>query len=145
MDLFTICFIISTIWLGPYWFSMLIKPYDRKTKNLMDKSQFFIGPIFIWFFIMSINPTGLIDLFSLGLDPEAIITGIAQGLSTNAGVAATWSHMVVGDIFVTRWIWKNCVKYNVNLWALRLSVFFGVILMPVGVIIYLISRKKLNL
>ena len=142
MDLFTICFVLSTIWVGPFWFSMLFKPYNKKTKNLMDKSLFFMGPIFIWFFVISVNPSGFVDFFNIGSHPEGFIKGIAQGLSTDAGVTAMWSHMVTGDIFVTRWIWKNCVKYNVNLWTLRLSVFFGVMLMPIGVIIYLISSKK---
>lgn len=142
MNLFTICFVLSTIWVGPFWFLMLIKPYNGKTKNLMSKSLFFIGPIFIWFFVMSLNPKGLIEFFSMGSHPGGFIKGIVKGLSTDAGVTAMWSHMVAGDIFVTRWIWRNCMKYNVNVWALRLSVFFGVILMPIGVIIYLISSKK---
>ena len=142
MDLFIICFVLSTIWVGPFWFSMLFKPHNKKTKQLMGKSLFFMGPIFIWFFVISFNPSGLVDFFNIGSHPGGFIKGIAQGMSTDAGVTAMWSHMVTGDIFVTRWIWKNCVKYNVNLWALRFSVFFGVMLMPIGVIIYLISSKK---
>ncbi len=142
MDLFKICFVLSTIWVGPFWFSMLINPYSIKTKNLMDKTLFFIGPIIIWFFLMCVSPSGITDFFSIGTHPGGFIKGIAQGLSTDSGVTAMWSHMVVGDIFVTRWIWNNCVKYNLSLWKLRLSIFFGVILMPIGVIIYLISHKK---
>ena len=58
MDLYTISFIISTIWVGPFWFAMLIRPYDRKTSIIMNKQLFFLGPIIVWFLIMIINPSG---------------------------------------------------------------------------------------
>jgi len=40
--------------------------------------------------------------------------------------------MVAGDIFVTRWIWQRCLKHNTPRWIAATSVFFGVMLMPVG-------------
>jgi len=55
-----------------------------------------------------------------------------------------WAHMVAGDIFATRWIWQNSVKNKDNIWILRLSVFFGVMLMPLGIAIHLIFSKKIN-
>ena len=65
MDLYTISFIISTLWIGPFWFAMLIKPYEPKTKKLLNKPLFFLGPIFIWFIVMIMNPIGLIDELQL--------------------------------------------------------------------------------
>ena len=144
MDLYIISFIISTLWIGPFWFAMLIKPYDSKTKNLLNKPLFFLGPIFIWFIIMIMNPTGLIEFINSPSNPDGFLEGIGQGLSTNAGVTAMWAHMVSGDIFATRWIWKNSVKNKDNIWILRLSVFFGVMLMPLGIAIHLIFSKKIN-
>jgi hypothetical protein len=48
--------------------------------------------------------------------------------------------MVAGDIFVTRWIWKKCLETNSPIWIVRLSIFFGVMLMPVGLGIFAISN-----
>jgi len=45
--------------------------------------------------------------------------------------------MVAGDIFVTRWIWLKSLKINANKWVMRLSIFFGIMLMPVGLAIHL--------
>ena len=145
MDIYLISFIISTLWIGPFWFAMLFKPYDNNTKSIMKRPIFFIGPIIIWFIIMVLNPSGLIDFLNSGSHPDGFFAGLANGMSTKAGVSAMWAHMVAGDIFATKWIWKNCVKNNDSIWLIRLSVFFGIMLMPLGILIYMIFRKNSHL
>ena len=142
MDIYTICFIISTLWVGPFWFAMLFNPLADKTNNLMSKSSFFMGPIIIWYLIMFLNPSGFVDFINSGSHPDGFFAGIASGISTKAGVTAMWAHMVAGDIFVTKWIWRDGVKKNNNIWIIRFSVFFGVILMPLGILIHLVFGKK---
>ena len=144
MDIYSISFLISTFWIGPFWFAMMINPYSEKTNKLLNKPLFFLGPIIIWFLIMLLNPSGLIDFFNSGSHPEGFFVGLAKGLSTKAGVTAMWAHMVAGDIFATRWIWKDNVKRKNNIWLLRLSVFFGIMLMPLGVLIHIIFGRKNN-
>ena len=65
MDVYTFLFIISTLWVGPYWFAMILKPYDAKTSKLMSKPFFFMGPIIIWFLVMIRSPLAWI-LVKLG-------------------------------------------------------------------------------
>ena len=145
MDIYLISFIISTLWIGPFWFAMLFKPYDNNTKSIMKQPIFFIGPIIIWFIIMILNPSGLIDFLNSGSHIDGFFAGLANSMSTKAGVSAMWAHMVTGDIFATRWMWKNGIKNNDSIWLIRLSVFFGVILMPLGILIYIIFRKNSHL
>ena len=145
MDIYLISFIISTLWIGPFWFAMLFKPYDNNTKSIMKRPIFFIGPIIIWFIIMVLNPSGLIDFLNSGSHPDGFFAGLAEGMSTKAGVSAMWAHMVAGDIFATRWVWKNGIKNNDSIWLIRLSVFFGVMLMPLGILIYVIFRNNSHL
>ena len=57
-------------------------------------------------------------------------------MGTKAGISAIWAHMVAGDIFVTRWIWKRSIEIKANKWVTRISVFFGVMLMPLGLAIF---------
>jgi hypothetical protein len=144
MDIYTISFIISTLWVGPFWMAMLLNPKKEKTKKLLKEPLFFIGPIIIWFLIMFLNPQGRADLFSNPDGSSGILDTIGSALGTPAGVAGTWAHMVVGDIFVTRWIWKRSIDSNQKLWTTRLSIFFGVMLMPLGLAIHTIAslRKK---
>lgn len=145
MDIYDITFITSTLWIGPFWVAMLLNPEKEKTKALMKGPWFFIGPILIWLGIMLSDPKSLITILSNPNSSNGFIEGLAAGLSTKAGMSATWAHVVAGDIFVTRWIWKRSLKFGAHPWVTRFSVFFGVMLMPIGLIIHAIfTRKKSN-
>ena len=123
---------------------MLVNPNKNKTKELMSKPLFFMGPIITWFLLMLLNPQGLIDFFNMGSHPEGFIIGMSKGLATKIGATATWAHMVAGDIFATRWVWADGIRRNNNLSLLRVSIFFCVILMPLGIVLHLIFRNNIN-
>ena len=147
MDIYEICFLLSTFWVGPFWFAMLINPREEKTKRMLKGPWFYLGPIIIWYFLMALNPQGLIDLAGGSNNDEGFLIGLANALATKPVVTATWAHMVAGDFFVTRWIWLKCIENNANKWIMRLSIFFGVMLMPIGLAIYAIfvpSKSKIN-
>ena len=144
MDIYTVSFILSTLWVGPFWFAMLLNPEKAKTRRLLSGPWFFLGPIVIWFLAMVMNPQGLVDFLNSGSHPDGFFAGLASGLSSPAGVTAMWAHMVAGDICVTRWIWKDSLRQNTNKTVSRLSIFFGVMLMPLGLAIHIIFGKIKN-
>ena len=144
MDIYTVSFILSTLWVGPFWFAMLLNPEKAKTRRLLSGPWFFLGPLVIWFLAMVMNPPGLVDFLNSGSHPDGFFAGLASGLSSPAGVTAMWAHMVAGDICVTRWIWKDSLRQNTNKTVSRLSIFFGVMLMPLGLAIHLIFGKIKN-
>jgi len=37
-------------------------------------------------------------------------------------------------------MWKDSLKRKINPWLFRLAIFFGVMLMPLGLVIYLVFR-----
>ena len=139
-------FIASTFWVGPFWFAMLLNPKAEKTKKLLDNSLFFLGPIIIWLITMLLSPSNLAEFANSFSSEDGFLIGLANTLNTKVGITATWAHMVAGDIFATRWIWKKCLQYNINPIARTISIFFGVMLMPIGILIYLIfsPKKKQN-
>jgi hypothetical protein len=143
MDIYEISFIISTFWVGPFWIAMLINPETDKTKKLLKGPWFFLGPIVFWFILMIYNPQGLIDLASGSSNSAGFLEGLAIGMGTKAGVSAIWAHMVAGDIIATRWIWKKSIEIKANKWVTRLSVFFGVMLMPGGIAIFILSNLSI--
>jgi hypothetical protein len=122
---------------------MLINPETDKTKKLLKGPWFFLGPIVFWFILMIYNPQGLIDLVSGSSNSVGFLEGLAIGMGTKAGVSAIWAHMVAGDIIATRWIWKKSIEIKANKWVTRLSVFFGVMLMPVGIAIFILSNLSI--
>ena len=142
MGIYEVCFVLSTFWVGPFWFAMLLNPYEEKTKKLLKGPWFYLGPIVIWYFLMGLNPEGLIELTTNTSNSDGFLSSLASALATKPGVTATWAHMVAGDFFATRWIWKKCIEKNANKWIMRLSIFFGVMLMPIGIAIYLIFISK---
>jgi len=119
---------------------MLLNPGKDKTKKLLDGPLFFLGPIVIWMIVMAMNPKGLIDFANSGSHADGFLAGLASGMSSKAGVTAMWAHMVAGDICVTRWMWKDSLKRKINPWLYRIAIFFGVMLMPLGLVIYLFFR-----
>ena len=132
-------FIATTFYVGPFWFAMLFSPKAEKTKKLLDNSYFFLGPILIWLAVMILYPGNLADFSRSFNSEDDFLLSLVGAMSSKAGITATWAHMVAGDIFATRWIWKKCLEHNINPIVRTLSIFFGVMLMPVGIAIYLIS------
>jgi len=142
MDLYDLSFFLSTMWIGPFWIAMLLYPNHEKTHQLMEGPWFFLGPILIWYFVSFSDISGLVNLFVDIMDPNSALQSLADLLGTKAGASAAWSHMVAGDIFVTRWIWKRYIDSKCEKWKLWLSVFFGVMLMPIGLMISIILVRK---
>ena len=138
MDLFDLSFFLSTMWVGPFWIAMLVYPDHEKTHSVMGGYWFFLGPIVIWWALMASDPQALVDFGKDSLDPRNVLDGLADLLGTRAGASAAWAHFVAGDIVVTRWMWKRCLEREVDRWVSTVSVFFGVMLMPVGVALHLV-------
>ena len=136
MDIYDVSFFLSTMWVGPFWFAMLVYPEHDITERAVRGPWFFLGPILIWFVVTASDPEGLVELASDSMDPSNAMSGLATLLGTRAGAAAAWAHMVAGDIFVTRWMWKRCIDRGAERWITAATVFFGVMLMPVGVALH---------
>ena len=115
---------------------MLIAPEHDLTKKIMQGPWFFLGPILIWWAVTIASPQGLIDFAKDSTNPAGILDSLAALMGTKAGASAAWAHMVAGDIFVTHWMWKRCMEHNSERWVTAVTVFFGVMLMPVGIALH---------
>ena len=142
MDVYDISFFLSTMWVGPFWIAMLFFPEHKKTQEIMQGRLFFFGPIAIWYILSFSDFSGLIKLFMDSLNPATALQGLADLLGTKSGASAAWAHMVAGDIFVTRWIWIRCLDAKCERWKSFISIFFGVMLMPLGLGLNLLLVRK---
>ena len=67
--------------------------------------------------------------------PKIRIVDISDNFIIKNGDTVTISNKEgLGDIFVTRWIWQRCLTNSTPRWIEATSVFFGVMLMPVGLL-----------
>lgn len=137
-------FIASTFWVGPFWFGMLFFPDDERTSKWVNTHWIFLGPLACWFFVLFLNPTSMLDMF-VDLTPSGMLTGMQELLSSPEGTVLAWSHLVAGDIMITRWIWSQSIKYEINRNKMRASVFFGVMLMPVGLFLHVLNMRNVKL
>ena len=148
MDIYDIFFFASTIWVGPFWIAMLVYPHHKLTEKIMSLHWSFMGPIIIWLMIVISDPGGMIDagnnMLDGGFKIENIMNSLVELLGTRAGASAAWAHMVAGDIFITRWMWRRCLEFESEDWVRWVSVFFGVMLMPIGVILHMLLTRSKN-
>lgn len=131
--LYTILFFFISSWIGPFWVLMLAKPFDEITNKWCNGFLIVLGPVFAYFLVLIMNPNILLEIFNP--DPTLILEALATALGTPAGAVLTWAHIVAGDILVTRWLWKKGVDAELDLNKIRVMVLFGVMLMPVAIIL----------
>ena len=138
--IYTLLFIIPTIWIGPYWLLMLSEPTSGRTKNWMEGNSLFIGPLVVWLITAILEPSGLSDLITG--NPTDFLDTMVQILGTESGTVLAWSHFVAGDIMATRWMWRKAIENEIGVSKTRLIVFFGVMLMPIGLLMHVILNPQ---
>ena len=144
MDTFyTILFFLISTWIGPFWVLMLAKPFDDITKKWCQGFLIVLGPVFVYFVVLILNPNILLEIFDP--DPTKILDALGAALGSPAGAVLTWAHIVAGDILVTRWLWKKAVEQDLSVNKLRAMVLFGVMLMPVAIILAMIFLNDSNI
>ncbi len=141
--LFTVLFLFTTAWVGPFWMLMLIAPDHERTHKWMQPPWFFVGPLVVWFIVILSDPKGLMELVT-NSSSDGMLDGLVTLLGTPEGTLSAWAHMVAGDILVTRWIWKRTLEHDTDLWIARLCIFLGVMLMPLGLALSLFLVKEKN-
>ena len=85
----------------------------------------------------------MLDMF-VDLTPSGMLAGMQDLLSSPEGTVLAWSHLVAGDIMITRWIWSQSIKYEINRNKMRASVFLGVMLMPVGLLLHVFNMRNVK-
>lgn len=143
MDTFyTVLFFLISTWIGPFWVLMLAKPFDEITEKWCQGFLIVLGPVIVYFVVLILNPNILLEIFDP--DPTKILDALGAALGSPAGAVLTWAHIVAGDILVTRWLWKKAVEQDLSVNKLRAMVLFGVMLMPVAIILAMIFLNESN-
>ena len=135
-----ILFLIPTVWIGPFWLLMLLEPESERTKDWVHGNSLFFGPLAVWILTTLLNPAGIIDL--IAGNPLDFFDTMVELLGTESGTVLAWAHFVAGDIIATRWMWRKAMENNIGLNKTRTIVFFGVVLMPVGLLLHVILNSQ---
>ena len=133
-------FMLATIWIGPFWMMMLIQPESERTATWMEGPWFVLGPLIAYLLTVVLNPSGIIDLVSG--NPTQIADTLVVLLGTEEGTVLAWTHMIAGDIIVTRWMWKKALQNGLPMIQTRIIVMMGVMLMPVGLLLHVLLNRE---
>ena len=135
-----VAFLTASLWVGPFWMLMLLQPYGERTKKWMNGPWFVLGPLIAYLVVLAMNMGALNDMMA-GRTLQGIVSGLANVLGTEEGAVLAWTHFVIGDIIVTRWIWKRSVETEINKTLVQVAILFGVMLMPVGLAIHFLTMQ----
>ena len=137
--IYTALFLIPTISVGPFWLLMMVEPKSERTSKWVEGNLIFLGPLIAYFVTILVDPDGMIDLFTG--NPAEIMDTMVVLLGTESGTVLAWAHFVAGDIIATRWMWRKAVENEISLNQTRVIVFFGVMLMPVGLLLHMALNR----
>ena len=134
-----IAFFTASMWVGPFWMLMLLQPHAERTKKWMEGPWFVLGPLVAYLIVLAMNLGALSDMIG-DATLSGVVAGLADVLGTHDGAVLAWT-LCIGDIIVTRWIWKRSVETEITKTAAQVAILFGVMLMPVGLAIHFMNTQ----
>jgi hypothetical protein len=125
-------FNLDNIFVLPFWALMIILPNWGITRKVMESYLPFVilAGIYIYFFVGAINPESAQALAS----PQ--LADLARAFADEKVTATGWSHFVIMDLFVGRWIYWEGQKTGVwTIHSLILCLFAG----PIGLLSHIVT------
>jgi Domain of unknown function (DUF4281) len=122
----------------PFWVLMLVAPRWKFTRKLMENNTIFVvlGGAYTAMLATGVatNPAGMKDVMNPNLD------GLSKLLSQRQGTLTGWTHFLVFDLFVGRWIYLDSLERDK---PARLAILGSFLAGPLGLLFYLtIGRRK---
>ena len=128
----TLLFNISNIFVLPFWALMIVLPNWEVSKKVMGSLIPFVAlaGLYIYLFVGSITPESAQALSN----PQ--LSDIARVFADEKVAATGWTHFLVMDLFVGRWIYWQGQRTGVwTIHSLILCLFAG----PMGLLSHIIT------
>lgn len=129
---------LINLYVLPFWALMILAPHWVWTKRVMNS-----------FWPVAVLPVIYAGLLSAQLvNPSTIpldfsLNGIAALLGTPAGAAIGWAHFLALDLFVGRWAYLDSRAREMPAWVASPILFFVFMAGPLGLLLYLLAKKRL--
>lgn len=121
----------------PLWFGLLFFPTKRWVPKAIDIFLFVAAILFT----VNLLP-GVREAFPIILKPT--LENVGAMLSQPAGTLGSWTHFVMADLWVGRFITQDARAHGISRWfttpILVLTLLFG----PVGLLAYLVVKLGLK-
>ena len=126
------------ILIAPAWVLLAFAPSWVWTRRLVHAALF---PLILAAIYLSFLSAGI---FFGQSSPDAGMSTLAAVMalfSHPVGVLTGWTHFLVFDLFVGAWIARDALRIGLSKWAALPGLFFTLMFGPVGLAIYLLTRK----
>jgi hypothetical protein len=125
-------FNLTNVFVLPFWGLMIVAPQWQGTQKVMNSLVPFgvLALIYIALFALSLDP----DQAAIWSNPT--LSDLAALFSLPQVMAAGWTHFLVMDLFVGRWIYQQGLEKGIfTRHSLALCLFAG----PAGLLCHLIT------
>ena len=134
MNLETVFSIANTLVL-PQWILMIFAPHWRWTQKLANS---YLIPSLLAIVYAYYILTGLGDF---DFRAFSTLAGVMKLFTFEQGVLAGWIHYLCFDLMTGAWIFKDSLERGNNRIVIGICLFFCFMLGPIGLLLYLGSRR----
>lgn len=121
--------------LMPLWLAMIVAPRSRMTQRLMRTSTPLLAGLSATYGIMLAH--GLSSADTSG-SRQFDVDQLRAALATPEGFVTGWTHYLVLDFFLGRWIWQTALDEDRGC---RLALTGALMAGPLGFLIFTIQRR----
>ena len=125
-------FKLGSLWVMPFWLTMILLPRFRFTHALNRGLWGPIGPALVY---AALVLPRIATILPAVLRPE--LSAIAGLLGTPEGATLAWFHFLAFDLFLGRFIYLDSRERNLSPLAVAPILFFTLMLGPMGLLAYL--------
>jgi len=118
---------------GPFWLALIFLSHKKWAMNAYDVFLILLSAHFAWLTFPMIP-----ELLPIIAKPE--FETIRSKLSTPTGFLGSWNHMVLGDLWIGRWVVFDAKNLKVNAWIRLPFVFCILFFGPLGLFCYFVFR-----
>lgn len=130
-------FIFGNIYVMPFWVMMMVFPRSQLTQRCMRSLLALMPLMLVYAFIILPN---VFSIFVQVAKPQ--LSSIVTLLGSPVGAVVAWTHLLVWDLFVGRWIYHDSMEqHNVSRIAVSVCLFFTLMFGPIGLLCYLALKK----
>lgn len=118
---------------GPFWLLILLLPRNRWAMLAVDGYLFLLSLLFV---IQTLPVLG--HILDIIFQPE--FQEMRAFLGSEAGFLGSWNHMILGDVWIGRWVAHDSLQFQRS-WLIRLLIIPVILVVgPFGLFFYLAFR-----
>ena len=119
----------------PFWALMILVPGWSWTRRIIASPLIVLAPLAVYFAtVATILPSFAREMVS----PD--LAGVQALLSTPAGTATAWAHLIAFDLFIGRWMYLDSRALRIHGLVMAPILVLTILLSPFGLTLYLVVR-----